>query len=92
MRMTTRCQSERTATLVLKSALAAGEKSNAATFGIDELRVVRSRRRCNFCPIIRPLNAQKCITKSFPLSKAQDTIDCAAMRETMKVQIIYFEN
>lgn len=39
----------------------------------------------------RPLRVQKYITKTFPLSEAEDAIRCAAERSTMKVQIICSE-
>jgi len=88
-------------TLVLKSTCAAGETFNAAPFVIDELMVVGSRcgpiekalelLSISDDSIIKPLNVQKYITKAFPLQNAQDAIDCAAMRGTMKVQIICSE-
>jgi hypothetical protein len=39
----------------------------------------------------RPLRVQKYITKTFPLSEAEDAIRCAAEKSTMKVQIICSE-
>uniref|UniRef100_A0A7S1Y2C0 Uncharacterized protein n=1 Tax=Grammatophora oceanica TaxID=210454 RepID=A0A7S1Y2C0_9STRA len=86
-------------TVVLKSTCAAGEQFNAAPFVIDELRVIGSR--CG--PIdkalellalqeddagIPSLRVQKYVTKTFPLSQAKEAVECAAKRETMKVQII----
>lgn len=79
-------------TLVLKSTCAAGEQFNAAPFVIDELRVVGSR--CG--PIDRALEmlqkdqlcVTKYITKTFPLSQADEAMRCAAERSTMKVQIV----
>jgi threonine dehydrogenase-like Zn-dependent dehydrogenase len=81
-------------TLVLKSTCAIGEKFNPAPIVIDELKVVGSR--CG--PIDKaisllqqaepPLNVQKYITKTFPLSQADQAIKCAAEKSTMKVQII----
>ena len=38
--------------------------------------------------IVSPLNVEKYITKTFPLSHAHDAIQCAAQKSTMKVQII----
>ena len=90
-------------TLVLKSTCAAGEQFNAAPFVIDELRVVGSR--CG--PIdealrllaisdtnegVSSLRVQKYITKTFPLSQADEAIKCAAEKSTMKVQIICSES
>jgi hypothetical protein len=37
---------------------------------------------------IRPLRVEKYITKVFPLAKADQAIQCAAERTTMKVQIL----
>lgn len=85
-------------TQVLKSTCAAGEQFNAAPFVIDELKVVGSR--CG--PIDKalellavkpggttePLRVAKYITKTFPLSQADEAIKCAAQKTTMKVQII----
>ena len=80
--------------LVLKSTCASGsEQFNAAPFVIDELQVVGSR--CG--PIDKALemlhliNAEKYITKTFPLSQAPEAIQCAAEKTTMKVQIICSE-
>jgi len=36
----------------------------------------------------RKLHVEKYITKTFPLSKADEAIQCAAEKSTMKVQII----
>jgi hypothetical protein len=36
----------------------------------------------------RPLHVEKYITKTFPLSQADEAIKCAAEKSTMKVQII----
>ena len=94
-------------TLVLKSTCAAGEKFNAAPFVIDELKVVGSRcgpidkalELLNLLddvtsdkPNERSLHVKKYITKTFPLSKANDAIKCAAEKTTMKVQIICSES
>lgn len=87
-------------TLVLKSTCAAGEHFNAAPFVIDELRVIGSRcgpidRALELLAIegkenvkIQPLNVEKYVTKTFPLSEAAAAIKCAAEKTTMKVQII----
>lgn len=81
-------------TLVLKSTCAAGEKFNAAPFVIDELKVVGSR--CG--PIDRALKllpqlqVTKYITKTFPLAQADEAIQCAAEKSTMKVQVICSES
>lgn len=40
---------------------------------------------------IRPLNVEKYVTKTFPLSEAVAAIQCAAERSTMKVQIVMNE-
>jgi threonine dehydrogenase-like Zn-dependent dehydrogenase len=94
-------------TLVLKSTCAAGEKFNAAPFVIDELKVVGSRcgpidkalELLNLLddvtsdkPNERSLRVKKYITKTFPLSRANDAIKCAAEKTTMKVQIICSES
>ena len=39
----------------------------------------------------RPLHVQKYVTKAFPLSKAEDAIQFAAEKSTMKVQIVCSE-
>lgn len=39
-----------------------------------------------------PLRVKKYITRTFPLSKADDAIKCAEEKSTMKVQIICNEN
>jgi len=90
-------------TLVLKSTCAAGEKFNAAPFVIDEINVVGSRcgpidKALNLLALQgdgttngsseQPLRVQKYITKTFPLSEAEDAMQCAAEKSTMKVQII----
>ena len=87
---------------VLKSTCAIGKEFNAAPFVIDELKVIGSR--CG--PIDRaldllgvqgsndnhlPIDVKKYITKTFPLSKANEAIQCAAEKSTMKVQIIISE-
>jgi threonine dehydrogenase-like Zn-dependent dehydrogenase len=89
------------ATLVLKSTCASTPEKpfNSAPFVIDELKVVGSRcgpidkalallaiRHSN--QKRRSLNVAKYITKSFPLSQADEAIRCAAEKSTMKVQII----
>ena len=38
-----------------------------------------------------PLRVEKYITKTFPLSQAEEAIKCAAEKSTMKVQIICSE-
>lgn len=87
-------------TLVLKSTCAAGEHFNAAPFVIDELKVIGSRcgpidKALEMLAIdgkkggeIQPLNIEKYITKTFPLSEATAAFKCAAEKTTMKVQII----
>jgi hypothetical protein len=87
---------------VLKSTCAVGNQFNTAPFVIDELRVIGSR--CG--PIdqalkiltyrdssnqIKPMDLNKYITKSFPLTQADQAIQFAAERSTMKVQIICSE-
>jgi threonine dehydrogenase-like Zn-dependent dehydrogenase len=42
--------------------------------------------------MIRPLNVEKYVTRTFPLSEAVDAIKCAAEKSTMKVQIICNES
>ena len=42
--------------------------------------------------MLAPLNPRKFVTQTFPLSKADEAIECAAARTTMKVQIICSEN
>jgi hypothetical protein len=37
------------------------------------------------------LHVEKYITKAFPLSEAEEAIECAAEKSTMKVQIICSE-
>lgn len=80
---------------------AGSEQFNAAPFVIDELRVVGSRcgpidealqllaipakvddTNGNTLP---PLNVEKYITKTFPLAQANQAIQCAAEKSTMKV-------
>jgi threonine dehydrogenase-like Zn-dependent dehydrogenase len=93
-------------TLVLKSTCAAGEQFNAAPFVIDELKVVGSRcgpidKALELLDLKetsastnagnQSLRVTKYITKSFPLSKADEAIKCAAEKSTMKVQIICSE-
>ncbi|KAL3918753.1 MAG: hypothetical protein SGARI_007381 [Bacillariaceae sp.] len=93
-------------TLVLKSTCAAGEQFNAAPFVIDELRVIGSRcgpidkalelldlkdTESSTNASDRSLHVTKYITKTFPLSKAEEAIKCAAEKSTMKVQIICSE-
>mmetsp|Transcript_45940 Transcript_45940/g.53111 ORF Transcript_45940/g.53111 Transcript_45940/m.53111 type:complete len:399 (-) Transcript_45940:161-1357(-) len=90
-------------TLCLKSTCAVGaENFNPAPFVIDELRVVGSRcgpidKALELLGLganadnnngIRPLNVEKYVTKTFPLSEAKEAIKCAAERSTMKVQIV----
>lgn len=92
-------------TLVLKSTCASTPEKpfNSAPFVIDELKVVGSR--CgpidkalallaipDSNPNRRSLNVSKYITKTFPLSQADEAIRCAAEKSTMKVQIICNEN
>jgi len=87
-------------TLVLKSTCAAGKQFNAAPFVINELKVVGSRCgpidralellaiRDDDDGILKPLQVSKYITKIFTLQEADKAIECAALKETMKVQII----
>lgn len=88
-------------TLVLKSTCASTPEKpfNSAPFVIDELKVVGSRcgpidKALELLAISdsdesrRPLNVTKYITKTFPLSRADEAIRCAAEKSTMKVQII----
>ncbi|KAG7341220.1 alcohol dehydrogenase GroES domain protein [Nitzschia inconspicua] len=93
-------------TLVLKSTCAAGQEFNAAPFVIDELKVVGSRcgpidkaldllqlkETSTAKPGQQSLNITKYVTKSFPLSQADQAIECAAEKSTMKVQIICNES
>ena len=72
---------------------------------IDELRVIGSRcgpidRALELLDLQennplkasdRKLHVEKYITKTFPLSKANEAIQCAAEKSTMKVQIICAE-
>jgi threonine dehydrogenase-like Zn-dependent dehydrogenase len=91
-------------TLILKSTCAAGEKFNAAPFVIDEITVIGSRcgpieKALELLAIKEaganggrhPLHVEKYITKAFPLSEAEEAIECAAEKSTMKVQIICAE-
>ncbi|KAL7468971.1 hypothetical protein ACHAXS_009209 [Conticribra weissflogii] len=88
-------------TLVLKSTCAAGVKGfHSAPIVIDELTVVGSRcgpidKALELLSIdatgedgIPPLNMEKYITETFPLSQAQEAVDCAALKSTMKVQLV----
>jgi len=88
-------------TLVLKSTCAAGVKGfHSAPIVIDELTVVGSRcgpidKALELLSIdvkgedgIPPLNMEKYITETFPLSKAQEAVDCAVLKSTMKVQLV----
>jgi threonine dehydrogenase-like Zn-dependent dehydrogenase len=76
-----------------------GNQFNTAPFVIDELRVIGSRcgpidqalnilAEIDSRDMIKPLDLQKYITKSFPLKEADQAIQFAAERSTMKVQII----
>ena len=85
-------------TLVLKSTCAAGSQGfNAAPFVIDELRVVGSR--CgpinHALNLLReadpPLNVSKYITKTFPLQEVNQALQFAALKSTMKIQIVMHE-
>jgi threonine dehydrogenase-like Zn-dependent dehydrogenase len=91
-------------TLVLKSTCAAGEVFQAAPIVIHELRVVGSRcgpmdqalellgMTGHTCDNTKtPLGVEKYITKTFTLAQAQEAIQCAAEKSTMKVQIICSE-
>ena len=89
-------------TLVLKSTCAAGERFNAAPFVINELKVIGSRfgpidralQILSFqesdlqnSPGSIPLIVQKYVTQTFPLSQANEAIQLAAQKSTMKVLI-----
>jgi hypothetical protein len=89
---------------ILKSTCAAGEKFNAAPFVIDEITVVGSRcgpidKALELLAIKEtgadggrhPLHVEKYITKAFLLSEAEEAIECAAEKSTMKIQIICSE-
>lgn len=89
-------------TLVLKSTCAAGvEGFHSAPIVIDELTVVGSR--CGPIDValkllensekdgIPALRMEKYITKSFPLSQAREAVEFAALKSTMKVQLVMAE-
>ena len=90
---------------MLKSTCAAGKEFNAAPFVIDELKVVGSRcgpidKALELLTLKgtdsvkasdRQLRVERYITKTFPLSQADEAIKCAAEKSTMKVQIICSE-
>lgn len=77
-------------TLVLKSTCAAGSEFNTAPFVIDELKVVGSR--CGpFEPALEllasGLDLTPFITHTFTLDQAQQAINHARQKDTIKVQI-----
>lgn len=93
--------------LILKSTCAAGVKGfHSAPIVIDELMVVGSRcgpidvaldlleknsteasENCG----IPPLRMEKYLTKTFPLSQAREALEFAALKSTMKVQLVMTE-
>jgi alcohol dehydrogenase len=90
-------------TIVLKSTCAASDhRFNAAPLVIDELKVAGSR--CG--PIDQALRllsesnggggnglrVTKYITRTFPLARAVEAVQCAAEKSTMKVQIVCSES
>lgn len=87
--------------LVLKSTCAAGVQGfHSAPIVIDELMVVGSR--CGPIDValeimneksavdvgIPPLNMEKYITHTFPLSQVREALECAALKSTLKVQLV----
>ena len=93
--------------LVLKSTCAAGVKGfHSAPIVIDELSVVGSRCGPIDVALklleknsveasqnggIPPLRMEKYITKTFPLSQAREALEFAALKTTMKVQLVMTE-
>lgn len=90
--------------LVLKSTCAAGVKGfHSAPIVIDELMVVGSRcgpidvalelleknsTEASENDGIPPLRMEKYITKTFPLAEAREALEFAALKSTMKVQLV----
>ena len=93
--------------LVLKSTCAAGVKGfHSAPIVIDEISVVGSRCGPIDVALqlleknsveasqnggIPPLRMEKYITKTFPLSQAREALEFAALKTTMKVQLVMTE-
>eukprot|EP00584_Thalassiosira_punctigera_P011474 CAMPEP_0172567920 /NCGR_PEP_ID=MMETSP1067-20121228/117742_1 /TAXON_ID=265564 ORGANISM="Thalassiosira punctigera, Strain Tpunct2005C2" /NCGR_SAMPLE_ID=MMETSP1067 /ASSEMBLY_ACC=CAM_ASM_000444 /LENGTH=125 /DNA_ID=CAMNT_0013359377 /DNA_START=24 /DNA_END=401 /DNA_ORIENTATION=+ len=91
-------------TLVLKSTCAAGVKGfHSAPIVIDELSVVGSRCGPIDVALdlleknststdenggVPPLRMEKYVTRTFPLSRAREALEFAALRSTMKVQLV----
>lgn len=94
-------------TLVLKSTCAAGVKGfHSAPIVIDELMVVGSRCGPIDVALdlleknstdesenggIPPLRMEKYMTKTFPLSQVREALEFAALKSTMKVQLVMTE-
>ena len=88
--------------LILKSTCAAGVQGfHSAPIVIDELMVVGSR--CGPIDValdimnnpgddkkdgIPPLDMEKYITATFPLSQVREALECAALKSTLKVQLV----
>jgi len=89
--------------LVQKSTCAAGVQGfHSAPIVIDELMVVGSR--CGPIDValdimnkngstddddgMPPLDIEKYITKTFPLSQVREALECAALKSTLKVQLV----
>jgi len=93
--------------LILKSTCAAGVKGfHSAPIVIDELTVVGSRcgpidlalelldknsTEASDNDGIPPLRMEKYLTKTFPLSQAREALEFAALKSTMKVQLVMTE-
>jgi len=94
-------------TLVLKSTCASGVKGfHSAPIVIDELMVVGSRcgpinvaldlleknsTDASENDGIPPLRMEKYVTKTFPLSQVREALEFAALKSTMKVQLVMAE-
>lgn len=68
-----------------------GSRCGPIHVALDLLAIGMASTKDDVLKSLPPLRVEKYITKTFPLAQAEEAIQCAAEKSTMKVQIICSE-